>query len=185
LTRLTHRAELAAPVLALDYGRRRIGLAISDALGIIACPLKTLTRANRRKDVQQLRQVVREHSVRCIIVGHPLHLNGTPSEMGAEASRFAARLEKQLGLPVELVDERLSSWEAGQLPAARKSSTHKKSAASGCRRRRNVGRKHASVDHLAAAIILRDYLEHRRATSSIAPRPAATVADAARKQGRG
>ena len=102
----------AAPVLAIDYGRKRWGLALSDAMGMISRPLATWNRTNRRRDLARLRELVRHHAVRQIVVGLPLHMDGRPSEMSEEASRFAARLKKELGLPVELLDERLSSWEA-------------------------------------------------------------------------
>jgi putative Holliday junction resolvase len=144
----------AGRVLAIDYGRRRIGLALSDPLGLTAQPLETLARTNRRGDLRRLREIVRQHGVRRIVVGHPLNLDGTSGEMAAEAAQFAVRVAKQLRLPVELVDERLSSWEAEQILTA-------ESALSGKR----FG---GDVDHLAAAVILRDYLERRHARTGAA-----------------
>jgi putative Holliday junction resolvase len=141
-------------VLAIDYGRRRIGLALSDPLGLTAQPLETLARTNRRGDLRRLREIVRQHGVRRIVVGHPLNLDGTSGEMAAEAAQFAVRVAKQLRLPVELVDERLSSWEAEQILTA-------ESAVPGKRR-------WGDVDHLAAAVILRDYLERRHARTGAA-----------------
>ena len=131
-------------ILAVDYGRRRIGLAISDEMRLTAQPLGTLVRTNRRDDLRRLRELARKHGVARILVGHPVHLDGTQSEMAEEAARFAARIEKELGLPVELADERLSSWEAEQVLAA-----------AGKKRRR-------SLDDVAAAVILRDYLARAR-----------------------
>src|SRR5712692_552339 len=113
------RAPILAPILAIDYGRGRIGLAVCDALGVVPRPLATLARTNRRDDLRRLREIVRRHAVRQILVGHPLHMDGTTGEMAREAARFAARIEKQLGLPVELVEERVASWEAGQILAAK------------------------------------------------------------------
>ena len=139
--------QAAGRVLAIDYGRRRIGLAISDELGVTARPLETLERKNRDTDLRRLRGLVREHSVRRIVVGNPVHLDGTASEMAEEAVRFARRIERQLGLSVELVDERLSSWEAEQIAPQKHSRTKRAS----------------STDHVAAAVILRDYLERTRA----------------------
>ena len=129
-------------ILAIDYGQKRIGLAISDEVGLTATPLHTLERTNRRNDIRRLREIARKHGVRRIVVGHPVHLDGTESEMAAEAARFAGRIEKELGLPVELADERLSSWEAGQVLAE-------------AGKKKRVGN---AVDHVAAAVILRDYL---------------------------
>jgi putative holliday junction resolvase len=134
-------------ILAVDYGRRRIGLAISDDLGVIATPLETFSRTNRSNDFRRLRDICRAQGVARIIVGHPLHLTGEASPMAEEAARFAARLDKELGIPVELQDERLTSWEARQTVAETKT------------------RKRASLDNLSAAILLRDYLEQERGDS--------------------
>jgi putative Holliday junction resolvase len=133
-------------ILAIDYGRERIGLALSDESRLIAQPLGTLIRTNRRHDIARLRQLCRHHAVGNIVVGWPVHLDGTPGTMAAEAAQFAARVRKQLGLPVELLDERLSSWEASEMSGARKSP----GGAS--------PRKRKALDHIAAAVILRDYL---------------------------
>jgi putative Holliday junction resolvase len=146
----------AGRILAIDYGRRRIGLALSDALGLTSQPLATLERTNRRNDLRRLRELARRHEVRRIVVGHPVHLDGTAGEMAAEAARFAARVEKELRLPVELVDERLSSWEAEQIVAADRAMAAKRRV-----RARRQGAK--TLDHVAAAVILRDYLERERA----------------------
>ncbi len=134
-------------VLAVDYGRRKLGLAVSDALQLTARPLTTLERKNRTEDMRRLQALVREYEIGRILVGWPLHLDGSESEMAAEAARFARRLEKALRLPVELAEERLTSWEAAQTAAENRRGRH---------RRR-------SHDELAAAIILRDYLEQRQA----------------------
>jgi putative Holliday junction resolvase len=140
------RVEPRRAILAIDYGRRRIGLALSDEGGLIARPLGILPRTNRRHDVVRLRELCRDHAVGGIVVGWPIHLDGTPGTMAAEAARFADRLRKQLGLPVDLLDERLSSWEAEQVACA-----------SGPRKRAAL-RKSKTLDDLAAAVILRDYL---------------------------
>jgi len=121
---------------------------------LAARPLATLERTNRRNDLRRLRAITRQHDVRRIVVGHPLHLDGTAGEMAAETARFAARIEKQVGLPVELVDERLSSWEAAQMLAAKKGAAEKRAG---------------KLDQVAAAVILRDFLaregERKRAKS--------------------
>ena len=104
-----------ATILALDYGRARIGLAIADAETRMAKPLATLERINRNEDMRRLRELVREQGVTQIIVGLPLRLDGSHGEMAEEASRFAERVRKQIGVPVEMVDERLTSWEAERM----------------------------------------------------------------------
>ena len=134
-------------ILAIDYGRKRIGLALSDELGLTAQPLVTLLRTNRRNDLRRLREICRKHAVARILVGHPLHMTGESSPMAEEAALFAARLQKDLGIAVELVDERLTSWEAAQTMAEVKSSSR---------------RKRAPIDDVAAAVLLRDYLEHKK-----------------------
>ncbi|MGH9859622.1 MAG: Holliday junction resolvase RuvX [Candidatus Acidiferrales bacterium] len=134
-------------MLAIDYGRKRMGLAVSDEMGLTARPLATLTRTNRRNDLRRLREIARENCVGRILVGHPLNLDGTAGEMAGEAARFAERIRKELGLPVELADERLSTWEAAQIHGAHP-------------RRRP---REAPVDAVAAAVTLRDYLERREA----------------------
>jgi putative Holliday junction resolvase len=143
------RVEPRRAILAIDYGRRRIGLALSDESGLTARPLGILPRTNRRHDVVRLRELCRSHAVGSIVVGWPIHLDGTPGTMAAEAARFAERLRKQLGLPVDLLDERLSSWEAEQAISAR---VPRKGASLG------KSRKRKTLDDLAAAVILRDYL---------------------------
>ncbi len=146
-------------VLAIDYGKKRLGLALSDELGATTRPFAIWTRTNRRRDLARLRDVARQNAVRRIVVGLPLHLDGTKSEMCEEAEAFAARVAKFLGLPVELMDERLSSWEARQLPAAAKSKRR-------ARGRDPIDEGPASLktplDGIAAAIILRDYLHRLR-----------------------
>lgn len=137
------RQACGGRVLAIDYGRKRMGLALSDELGLTAQPLKTLQRKNRREDLRRMRELVREYGVKRIIVGHPVRLDGTEGEMAEEAEQFAKRLEKELGLPVALSDERLSSWEAVQFSAARRG-------------------KKEEIDAVAAAVILRDYLEREQ-----------------------
>jgi putative Holliday junction resolvase len=145
----------AAPVvpgviLAIDYGKKKLGLALSDEHGVTSRPHATWTRINRRRDLARLRELVREQGVRRIVVGLPLHLDGTPSEMSEEARSFAARVEKALGLPVDMVDERLSSWEARQMLAAANSNE------------RAEQKKQPPLDEIAAAVILRDYLDRTR-----------------------
>ena len=75
-------------ILAIDYGKKRLGLALSDAFGITSRPYATWNRVNRRRDLARLRELVRDESVRRIIVGLPLHLDGSPSEMSEEARSF-------------------------------------------------------------------------------------------------
>jgi len=147
---------LRGVILAVDYGRRRIGLAVSDSLGLTARPLATLARVNRRSDLARLREVCRAHMVRTVIVGWPLRLDGTPGEMAGEAARFAERMRKNLGLPVQLADERLSSWEARRITADG-------ALLEGGQRGKRAGNP---LDDVAAAVILRDYLRAGRGAAA-------------------
>jgi putative Holliday junction resolvase len=135
-------------VLAIDYGRRRLGLAVSDPSRIAARPLATWTRSNRRHDLARLRNLCREQEISRIVVGWPLQLSGARGDMASEAASFADRIRKDLGIPVELVDERLSSWEAEQVVA------HDRAA-----KGRSRNPKHRRLDDVTAAVILRDYLQ--------------------------
>ena len=136
-------------ILAIDYGRIRLGLAFTESSGV-ARPLAVWTRTNRRRDLARLRELCRLHAVGRIVVGWPLHLDGTVGAMADEVARFAERLRKHLGVPVELVDERLSSWEAAQI------------AGEAAGRRRFSRRRVRATDDVAAAVILRDYLSRKR-----------------------
>ena len=155
---------LAVPgvVLAIDYGKKRLGLALSDELGVTSRPLAVWNRTNRRRDLARLRDVTRQNAVRRIVVGLPLHLDGARSEMSEEAEAFAARIEKALGLPVELMDERLSSWEAQQLPVAAKSKRRTSRTRHSGTAVQGPASTKTSLDGIAAAVILRDYLDRLR-----------------------
>lgn len=146
-------------ILALDYGRARIGMAISSSEAQLAQPLGTMDRVNRNEDMRRLRELTREHGIKQIVVGLPLRLDGARGEMAEEAARFAERVHKQTGLPVEMVDERLTSWEAERLLEEQQG--HTLHALSG--KKRKKGSTKQDVDALAAALILRDYLDWRRA----------------------
>jgi putative holliday junction resolvase len=142
---------LVPRVLAIDYGRKRIGLALSDELGLTARPVGVLVHKNRQEDIRRLREICREHGVGQILVGHPLHISGEAGEMAREAARFASRLGKELGMEVELADERLTSWEARE--------TMNETGSAG-------PRKNVPVDAVAAAILLREYLDRKRSSAA-------------------
>lgn len=134
-------------ILAVDYGERRLGLAISDPTRTIAAPLDTLTRrSGKRPPWPELERVVRDQEVTEIVVGLPLDLAGEETSWTGEAREFAAQLARRTGLPVKFVDERLTSVQAERIVRR-----------SGLRRtqREEKGR----VDATAAAIILRLYLD--------------------------
>ena len=132
------------PLLGLDLGARRIGLAISDADASIAFPIGALTSRGRAKDLEALDALIRERGVKAIVVGLPLHLDGHSGPEAESARRFAAALAEATQLPVELVDERWTSAEA------------QRTLRDAPRSRR---REKSNVDALAATLILRSYLD--------------------------
>jgi putative Holliday junction resolvase len=154
-----------ATILALDYGRARIGLAIADAETRLTKPLATLERINRNEDMRRLRELAREQGVTQIIVGLPLRLDGSRGEMAEEASRFAERVRKQIGVPVEMVDERLTSWEAQRLLEEQGGRVLNPPIRAALGRDSNKERRKPksdgklTVDAMAAAVMLKEYLQ--------------------------
>jgi putative holliday junction resolvase len=132
----------------MDVGQRRIGLAVSDPLGITAQGLPTLQRRNKRADLAEIERLVAEQHVSEIIVGHPLRLSGQASAQTAKVEEFAEDLRKRFKLPVRLWDERLTSAEANRLLRETDMSI---------RRRGEV------VDQMSAVIILQSFMEARKA----------------------
>jgi len=145
--------------LALDYGRKKIGMALADALARVAEPHDTLERVNRNEDMKRLREFVRDQSVKQILIGLPLRLDGSEGEMAEEVKRFAERVRKQIGVSVELVDERLTSWQAEQMLEQEfgRRITHKDTP-HGRRKVMRAADAKYTVDAVAALVILREYL---------------------------
>jgi putative Holliday junction resolvase len=137
-----------------------MGLAIADAGSKMAQPLGALDRVNRNEDIRRLRELVRERGVKQIVVGLPLRLDGTRGSMAEEAERFARRVCKQIGVPVELADERLTSWEAERLMEETQGRFLRVEKGDS-RKRQNAPAK-VTVDSVAAAVILKEFLERRQ-----------------------
>ena len=131
-------------VLALDLGKRRIGLALSDELGITAQGLQTLERSNIREDLAKLAALASEKNVSLILMGNPLHMSGDESRQTQYTREFAARLQAATGLPIEFRDERLTTVEAERVLRQSGISIQKRAKA---------------VDRLAAVILLESYLD--------------------------
>jgi putative Holliday junction resolvase len=135
--------------LALDVGNRRIGVAVSDELGLTAQPVLTLERRhNQRDDLRSLARLARRYGVVAIVVGNPVHLSGDLSPQAAKTQAFAAELGALTGLPIHLWDERLTSREAHQIlyEAGHPRQDHRK-----------------VVDQVAATLILRSFMEEQEA----------------------
>src|SRR5438034_8767098 len=141
-----------------------MGLAIADANAKVAQPLSTMERINRNEDMRRLRELVREHGVRQIVLGLPLRLDGTRGEMAEEVERFAQRVRKQIGVPVEMVDERLTSWEAERLMEEIQGRFIHEEKLGGSKKPKNIQAK-VSVDAVAAAVILKEYLNRQEQTA--------------------
>ncbi len=141
-------------ILGIDYGRARIGVAIASQSARLAKPLATLERINRNEDMRRLRELAREHGIKQIVVGLPLLLDGTRGEMAEEAERFAQRARKQIGVPVELQDERLTSWEAKRLLEEEFGKKYRDEA----EKKKHTANETITVDSVAATVILREFL---------------------------
>lgn len=137
--------ECSPIVLGLDFGTRRIGVAIGNILTGTATPLLALPAQNDAPDWKRLQALCAEWQPSRLLVGLPLNMDGTESELSMQARRFGNRLNGRTGLPVEMVDERLSSFEArGQL--------------------RHAGNRRGkpALDALAAALIVESWLDRQR-----------------------
>lgn len=139
---------------ALDYGKRRIGVALSDPTGTIAYPLTTLARrAGKRPPWAELTRLLEEHGVAAIVIGLPLNLAGEEGDWAAEVREFGAQLERRTSLPIHWVDERLSSVLAER-------------TVRGMGLRKSDREDKGRVDATAAAIILEAFLAQSRTGST-------------------
>jgi putative Holliday junction resolvase len=133
-------------ILGLDVGSRRIGVAVSDPLGITAQGLDTLQRRTKRQDFEHLQRVIQEYDVREIVVGLPLRMSGAEGIQSDKMQVFAEELRKRFRLPVHLWDERLTSVEANRLLRETELSIEKRGKA---------------VDRMAAVLIFQGWMERR------------------------
>jgi len=134
-------------VLGLDYGSRRIGLAVSDEAGLIAFPAGALVRTGLQRDLVALAALIAERGVTKVVVGLPLHMSGRGGPEAEAARAFARALGEATQLPVDLLDERWTTREAER--ALRDAPGRRK-------------RSRGSVDSVAATLLLRSYLERER-----------------------
>jgi putative Holliday junction resolvase len=135
--------------LGLDVGNRRIGVAVSDGLGVTVQPVMTLERRrNQREDLRSLARLARKFGVVGIVVGNPVYMTGDLSPQAEKIHRFAAELGELSGLPIHLWDERLTSHDAHQIlyEAGHRRQDHRK-----------------VVDQVAATLILQSFLDAQNA----------------------
>lgn len=133
--------------LGLDVGKKRLGVAGCDGTGLIATELTTIYRTSWAEDIKQLQSIVREREAEILVIGLPYSLDGSIGFQAKQVQKFANKIARVLQLPVEYVDERLTSVEAEvQLKQQKRFSTRNKGA----------------IDRRAAAIILQQWLDMRR-----------------------
>ncbi|MBI3324395.1 MAG: Holliday junction resolvase RuvX [Candidatus Omnitrophica bacterium] len=137
-------------ILGLDVGERRIGVALSDPLGLTAQRLVVVQRRGPRQDVEAVARLAREHQASEIVVGLPLTMRGELGEQATKITAFAESLKARMGRPVHLVDERLTTAQSER--ALLETDTR--------RRRRKI-----LIDQLAAQLILQAYLDGKRNVS--------------------
>lgn len=137
-------------LLGLDFGSRRIGIAVSDELGLTAQPVLTLLRKNPKQDIKSIGRLLRKFSCEAIVLGHPLYMSGDVSPQATRTQEFAASLRLAFPIPVHLWDERLSSAEA-----------HRHLHAAG----RPLSDHREVVDQVAAVLILQSFLDAHRSGS--------------------
>ena len=133
--------------LGLDIGKKRVGVAGCDGLGLIATGLTTLKRSSFVQDVAQLQTIIEDREVQLLVVGLPYSLDGSIGFQAKQVQKYAKRLSAALELPLEYVDERLTSVEAQEQMKAQNISP---------------SRNKALIDRKAAAIILQQWLDQRR-----------------------
>ena len=138
-------------ILGLDIGHKRIGLAISDGLGLTAQALSVLKRNGVNQDLRKLKEIIADRDIKKIVVGLPLNMNGSAGKMAVEVLDFVKLLKENLGLPVTTRDERLTSLQAERLLLEADISRKK---------RKGV------IDKLSAQLILQGYLDNKESRNS-------------------
>lgn len=132
-----------AILLGLDVGDTRIGVALSDELGVAAHPLCTLTRKNRKVDLIAISDLVSIHKVECVVIGLPISLDGSIGTQAEKIQKFAKRLEHVIDIPIEFQDERFTTAEAEEI-------LHELN--------KDAKAQKELIDEVSAVIILDDYL---------------------------
>jgi len=155
-------------ILAVDLGRKRIGLAVSDERAEIAFPAGIIESRGRKKDVSALRAMIQEKGIGRAVIGLPLHMDGRRGEGAEAAQAFAEALAAAAGIPVDTLDERWTSIEAERILDAGETRGNGRASGRGRKRRAENRRAQGTVDEMAASILLRTYLD-RRANAEVSP----------------
>lgn len=143
-----------AILLGLDVGDTRIGVALSDELGVAAHPLCTLTRKNRKVDLIAISDLVSIHKVECVVIGLPISLDGSIGTQAEKVQKFAKRLEHVIDIPIEFQDERFTTAEAEEI-------LHELN--------KDAKAQKELIDEVSAVIILDDYLNRHQGINSTGP----------------
>lgn len=133
--------------LGLDVGSKRIGVAGCDGLGLIATGITTIWRSSFSEDIAQLTQIIEERQVEMLVIGLPYTMDGNIGSQAKQVQKFARRVAAVIELPIEYVDERLTSYAAEQMMKEANIS---------------VSQNKATIDRIAAAVILQQWLDTRR-----------------------
>ena len=134
-------------IMGLDVGDKTIGVAVSDLMGLTAQGVKTIKRVVKKKDIEALKEIIKERQVNKIVSGLPKNMNGTLGPQGEKVIKFCELLEEETGIKIEYWDERLSTVAA------------ERTLIQGYVRREN---RKGVIDMVAAVIILQGYLDRQR-----------------------
>jgi len=134
-------------ILALDFGEKRIGIAVSDPLGIIPLGLKTIEYKSFKELSSRLKELIEQYTIKTIVIGLPLRLSGEEGETAKKVKKFGEKIEKDLMVPVQYWDERMTSIQAQKYMILMGEKT---------------GKKKAMIDRISASVILQSFLECNR-----------------------
>jgi putative holliday junction resolvase len=138
--------------LGLDVGNKRIGVAGCDGLGLIATGITTIWRSSVQEDIKQLNEIILDRQVEILVLGLPYTMDGNLGSQAKQVQKFARKVAAVIELPIEYVDERLTSYAAEEMMKAANIS---------------VSQNKATIDRIAAAVILQQWLDARTKTSSL------------------
>ncbi len=132
-------------VLGVDFGSRRIGLALSDVMGITACPLTVINRESNEKTFVELGRIIKEQDISLIVVGDPLNMDGSSGVLTEDVRSFANKLQEKFNIDIKFIDERLTTLQANRILEEEADFSREK--------------RKGLRDKVAAALILQSYLD--------------------------
>jgi len=135
-------------ILGIDYGNRRVGIAISDELQLTAQPHKLLIRENDENLISDIKEIIHSHNIEKIVIGLPVLLDGSHSSQTKKTRKFISRIRQSSDLPIEKWEERLSTIEAGKILTGT-----------------SINKKKENIDIISAQLILQSYLDKNRINS--------------------